>query len=92
MHHTVIVGEALKTRGKTFEQNLLENCSKSTKMAIAVCKFSKILRGEHAPGPPKSNFCSSIYFKLILPEKMRLKNYRNLMPSSLKKLLNTPLA
>ena len=64
--------EALKIRGKKFRQNLRENCSKSTKIAIAVGKFSKILRGSMPPDL-HIRFCSAIPFKFILPEKIRLK-------------------
>ena len=36
---------------KHFKQNLPENYSKSTKVAIAACKFSKFFRGGMSPDP-----------------------------------------
>ena len=50
---SIIFGEALKIRGKKYKQNLPENCSKSTLMAITVCKFSKIFRGSMPPDSPR---------------------------------------
>ena len=50
---SIIFGEALKIRGKKYKQNLSENCSKSTLMAITVCKFSKIFRGSMPPDFPR---------------------------------------
>ena len=38
-------------RVKKFNQNLPENYSKSTKIAITACKFSKIFPGEDAIRP-----------------------------------------
>ena len=50
----IIFDEALKVRGQKYKQNLLENCSKSTKMAITVGKFSKTFRGNKPPDPMES--------------------------------------
>ena len=47
-----IFGEALRIRVKKFKQNLLENDSKRTKIAIAACKFSKNFRESMPPDPP----------------------------------------
>ena len=52
----VIFGEALRIRGKKFKQNLPENCSKSTKMAIVVCKFSKFFWESIPPVLPGAVF------------------------------------
>ena len=41
---------------KKFNQNLPKNCSKSTEMATAVCKFSKIFWGSMPPDPPRAFF------------------------------------
>ena len=41
----IIVGEALKIRGKKFKQNLPEIHSKSTKTASTACTFSNVFRG-----------------------------------------------
>ena len=41
----IICSNVLKIRGQNFQQNLPENCSKSTKLAITVCKFSNVFRG-----------------------------------------------
>ena len=46
MYH---IGEALRIRVKKFKHNLTENYSKSTKIAITACKFSKIFRGSVPP-------------------------------------------
>ena len=40
----IIFGEALRIRVKNFKQNLRENYSKSTKLGITACKFSKFFR------------------------------------------------
>ena len=42
-------GKALKIKVKKFKQNLAENYSKSTKIAIRACTFSKIFRGSMPP-------------------------------------------
>ena len=47
----IIFGEALRIRVKILKQTLPENHSKSTKIAIIACKFSKILRGSMPPDP-----------------------------------------
>ena len=47
----IILGEALKIRDQNYEQNLPENCSKSAKIVITVCKFSKIFRRSTPPDP-----------------------------------------
>ena len=54
----IIFGEALKIRGKNFKQNLAENYSKSTKIAITPCKFSEFFRGSMPPDPLRA-FCVS---------------------------------
>ena len=46
---TKCIGEALRIRIKTFTQNLRENYSKSSKIIIPACKFSKIFRGSMPP-------------------------------------------
>ena len=67
-----------------------ENYSKSTQIAITVCKFSKIFGGEHAPEP--------LYFYLFLEqlqicsvEKKTLEKNVEIMPTLLK-FVATPLA
>ena len=72
----IIFGETLRIRGKNFNQNAPENCSRSTKMATTVCKFSKISGGNMPPDPPRA-FLFSMCFKIILPEKLRLKYMPN---------------
>ena len=47
----IIFGQALRIRVKKIKQNLPENDSKSTEIAITACKFAKIFPGQHAPGP-----------------------------------------
>ena len=41
----IIFGEAPRIRVNKFKQNLRENYSKSTKIAITACKFSQFFRG-----------------------------------------------
>ena len=82
----VIFGEALRTRVKKFKQNLRKNYSKSTKIGITACKFSKNFRGSM---PPDLS-CFSFSFKLILPKKNAWKKSGNYTPSLLK-FLATPL-
>ena len=43
------IWETLRFRGKKFKQSLRKNCSKSTKMATAVCKFLKSFQGSMPP-------------------------------------------
>ena len=40
-----------KLGSKKFKQNLFENCSKSTEIAITACKISKLSRGSMPPNP-----------------------------------------
>ena len=47
----IIFDEALRIRVKNFKQNLRENYSKSTKIAIAACTFSKFVRGSMSLDP-----------------------------------------
>ena len=48
MHHIL---RSTQIRVKQFEQNLPENYSKRTEIAIKACKFSKIFRGSMLPDP-----------------------------------------
>ena len=54
----IIYDETFRFRGKKFKQNLPQNCSRSTKMAITVCKFPKIFQGSMPPDPPRTFFYS----------------------------------
>ena len=47
----IIFDEALRIGVKKFKHNLPENRSKSTKIAITACKFSKIFQGSMPPDP-----------------------------------------
>ena len=69
-----LFGETLKFRGKKCKQNSHKNCSKSTKMATTVYKFSKIFRGSMPPDSLES-FSFSICFKVILPETTTFEIY-----------------
>ena len=51
-----IFAEALQIGSQKHQQNLPENCSKNTKMAITVRQISKISRGSMPPDPPKVVF------------------------------------
>ena len=66
-------GEALRIRGKNFKQNLAQNYSTSTKIAITACKF---FRGSMPPDPPRGFFVSQSVLNLFC-RKMRLKNVEN---------------
>ena len=50
----IIFGEALRIKAKKFAESLRENYSKSTKIAITACTFSKIFRGSMPPDPPRA--------------------------------------
>ena len=62
---------------------------KAPKWPFALCKFSKNFWGS-MPQDPLELFSSSICDKLILPEKIRLKNVK-ICCFPAKKNLNTPL-
>ena len=49
MHHN---WQITQIRVKKFKQNLPENYSKSTKITIVACEFSKFFRGSTPPDPP----------------------------------------
>ena len=50
----ITFGESLGIRVKKFKHNLPENYLKSTKIAIAACKFSNIFRGSMPPDSPSA--------------------------------------
>ena len=60
MHHAsmIVSGEALKISVKKFKQNLRENYSKNTKIAITACKFSKFFRGSMPMDSPRAFLAS----------------------------------
>ena len=47
----IIFDEALTIKVEKFKQNLPANYSKSTKIALTACKFSKLFRGNMSPDP-----------------------------------------
>ena len=47
----IIFGDTHRIRVKKFKQNLREDYSKRTKIAITACKFSKVFRGIIPPDP-----------------------------------------
>ena len=61
----IIFGEALRIRGKKFKQNLAETYSKSNKIAITSCKFSKLFRGSMPLDPPRAFFVSQSVLNLF---------------------------
>ena len=94
MRHT---GEALRIRVKKFKQNLPENYSKSTKMAITACEFSKFFRGRMSPDPPNLELflflhqlqvCSAE--KNLQLKKMWNSRYVTEPPDKLQEELNSP--
>ena len=80
----IIFGETLRIKGKQFKQNLHKNCSKSTKIAITACKFSKTFRVSMTSDPPKTFFIFKC-LNMILPEKNTLENISKFGAPSLKK-------
>ena len=76
-------------RGQKYEQTLPENCSKSTKMAITVRKFSKNFRGS-MPWTLLESFLVPKLLKINSAGKNMLEKGTKI-GASLKKILNTPL-
>ena len=56
MHHCIIFGEGLKVRGKNSHKIFLKSCTKSSKMAIRLPKFSKNFRAAFSPCTPLELF------------------------------------
>ena len=75
----IIFGEAPSIRVKKFKQNLRENYSKSNKIAITACEFSKLLRGSMLSDLPKAFLLSQSGFKVVLPNKKTIKNNEKIM-------------
>ena len=63
-------GEELRIRVKKFEQELRENYSKSTKIAITACKNSKIFWDSMRPDPLEP-FLFLNQLELVLPTKKK---------------------
>ena len=82
-------GEALVIRVKKFKHNLRENYSKSTKIAITACKFSKI-SGEACPRTHLELFLFLNQLQTSSAEKNTLEKNVEIMASFLK-FLATPL-
>ena len=75
----IIFGEALRIRVKKFKHNLPENYSKSTKIAITACKFSKNFQGACPPNPPRA-FLFFNQLQISSAEKKTLKKNVETMP------------
>ena len=75
-----IFGEVLRIRVKKFKQNLRENYSKSTKIAITACKISKISRGSMPPDPLESLLFLNL-FRFGSAEKNTLEKNEEIVPS-----------
>ena len=75
----IMFGEALRIRVKKFKQNLAENYSKSTKLAITACKFS----GGACPRTTLEPFLFHNQLQISSAEKIRLKKLK-IMPSHFK--------
>ena len=86
----IIFDEVLKVRGQKYEQTVSENCSKSAKMSITVCKFSKIFRGS-MPSDPLESFLLLKLLEINCREKTELEKVTKFGALFLKKILNTPL-
>ena len=76
----IAFGEAL-VWVKKIKQNLPENCSKSTIIAISACEFSNLFRGSKPADPPRA-FLFLNQLKIYSAEKTRLKKERETMPPS----------
>ena len=84
----IIFCEALRIRGKNFKQYLAENYSKSTKMTITACKFSKFFWGSMPPDLPRAFFVLQSVLNLFC-RKNALEKCGKSWP--LLKFLTTPL-
>ena len=69
----IIFGEALRIRVKKFKENLRENYSKSIKIAITACDFSKMFRGSIPLDLPRA-FLDSQSASNYFSRKKCLKN------------------
>ena len=69
----IIFGEALRIKVKKFKQNLPENYSKSTNIAITASKFSKNFLGS-MPTDPLEHFLFLNQLQIISAEKTEGKN------------------
>ena len=87
----IISGEALRIRVKNFKQNLRENYSKSTKIIITACKFSKFFQVSMPADSPKAFSVSQSASNLFCRKKIRLRKVWKLWPPPLSKFLATPL-
>ena len=76
----VIFGEALRIRVKNFRQNLPENYSKSTKIAITASNFSKFFQGSTPPNPLRAFHVSRSASCLFCRKKKCLKKMWKLCP------------
>ena len=77
-----IFGEALRIRVKKFTQNLPENYSKRTEIAITACKFSNF-RGSMLPDPPKAFLKSQLASNLFCRKKNTLQKHVEITAPSL---------
>ena len=77
--HINLFGTTLRIRGKKFKQNLPKTCSKSTKIATTIRKFSKFFRGSKPPDLPRAFFILNLLHNNSA-EKLRLKICRNWVP------------
>ena len=89
MHHSWR-SRLLRRRAKKFKQNFPENYSKSTKIAITACKFSKFLR-DSMPLDPHKIFLVFQLASTLFGQKNRLEKNVEIMPPPFLKFLATPL-
>ena len=78
-----IFGEALRITVKKIKQNLTENYSNSTKIAITACNISKIFRRSMPPDPPRPFLVSQSASNLFC-RKNTLKKCGNYAPPPFK--------
>ena len=89
--NAIIFGEALRIRVKKFKQTLPENYSKSTKIAITACKFSKIFRKSMPPDLPRDFFVSESASNQFWRKTNTLEKNVEIRAPSLLQFLAAPL-
>ena len=88
----IIFGEALRIRIKKLKQNLAENYSKSTKIAIRSCTFFKHFPGSMPPDPLEPFLFLNELQISSADKKIRLKAMWKLCPLPPLQILVMPLS
>ena len=80
----IIFGETLRFMGKNLNKSCVKIVQKVLEWPLQCVNFQAIFGGARPRTPPQP-FLFSIWFKIILPEKIRLKICENLVPPHRKK-------